>query len=397
MALPKLNNDQRGLLEKFKDHDGDRSPVTFDGLGVALEAAVEAQQIFTLIGPSGVGKSEAVKTIHKLRTGNDGVAVSHVDWREGVSGYHILNLTGKNPDSVAGFLMPDPENESGYTIAPNQWPLADVVGDAEITLCIDEVDKLSTDVQNLLLTLHNPATDGYRYIGSHRLGKNVFIYFTANTKEFCPSSKELQDQLTSRCYVRDLHADVVAWAKGYALPNGFDSSPVYQWLTAYGADWFCPTPEGKGRTRSIPCPRTWSAACRTVKWTDSFEDAVLEKLWPLVGKEAAIACGSFISLAGGFSEKYDKLKAGLLDVSHLDTHDQYALITCALRKLPADYPDLESSFKGTENGSELDWFITALTKIDAEIREWSLNLASSLDIPYHFHPVGAELKNNSNQ
>ena len=56
MALPKLNNDQRGLLERFKDHDGDRSPVTFDRLGVALEAAIEAQQIFTLIGPSGVGK-----------------------------------------------------------------------------------------------------------------------------------------------------------------------------------------------------------------------------------------------------------------------------------------------------------------------------------------------------
>ena len=78
MALPKLNNDQRGLLERFKDHDGDRSPVTFDGLGVALEAASAGDTIRVCVAGYVEGvKSGSVSAGDSLVAGASGAVAAY--------------------------------------------------------------------------------------------------------------------------------------------------------------------------------------------------------------------------------------------------------------------------------------------------------------------------------
>ena len=356
------------------------SPVTYTGLPRAARAAYAASRFLLLYGGVGVGKSAACKVIHETLTGRTGDGkISHNEWADGESGYAVVNCTGQSPDSITGYLVPDHETQGGYFTKPSHFPLEDIVGDAHITLCIDEVDKLSTDAISILLGLLDANDTGHRFLGTHKLGPNVQIFFTANGREHgSTSSKVLPSPLVTRCYNRTLVPDVAAWLKGYAIPNGLQASPVTAWLASYGEEWFAPAVEGRWDGRSIPCPRQWSAAAKLVTIDTPFEEAVNDILWPLVGYDAANACAAYIQLIHKVKPALDALKAGG-DLPS-DHRRQYAVLFAAIRTILIDYPDTGAAIKS----GELDWFISALVNADSEIRQWAVPLASESGIPLKY-------------
>ena len=357
------------------------SPVTYSGLPKAALYAQEIDRFLLLYGPVGTGKTAAGQVIHETITGRDGDGkISHTEWRDGESGYAVVNCTGQSPDSLSGFLVPDHDTRDGWFTKPEHWPLESVVGDAFITLCVDEVDKLSTDAVSVLLGLLDANDSGALYLGTHKLGPNVHIYFTANGREHgSTSSKVLPAPLVTRCYARSLVADVNSWLTGYAIPNGLETSPVVAWLTSYGEEWFSPIVEGRWDGRSIACPRQWSAAAKKIDINTGFDEAVNEILWPTVGYDAANACAAFIKLIHKVKPQLDDLKnGGALPTDH---RDQYAVLFAAIRTITKDYPDTKRSIKR----GELDWFVTALVNADSEIREWAVPLASGSGITLKFH------------
>jgi hypothetical protein len=363
------------------------SPTTYRGLAKAAQIAKGIGRFLLLYGQVGVGKTAAGKVIHEAITGRDGDGkISHNEWANGESGYAVVNCTGQSPDSLAGFLVPDHDTRSGWFTQPEHWPLESVVGEAHITLCVDEVDKLSTDAVSVMLGLLDANDTGTLYLGTHKLGPNVNVYFTANGREHgSTSSKVIPAPLVTRCYARSLVADVAGWLTGYAIPNGLAKSPVVAWLTSYGEEWFSPVVEGRWDGRSIACPRQWAAAAKKIDNTTPFDEAVNEILWPCVGYDAANACAAFIALIHKVKPQLDKLKnGGALPTDH---RDQYAVLFAAIRTITKDYPDTGAAIKK----GELDWFVTALLHADSEIREWAVPLASGSGITLKFHPQFAQL------
>ena len=358
------------------------SPVKYSALGKAAIIARDVDRFLLLYGQVGIGKTAAGAVIHQALTGRtDDGKISHNEWRNGESGYAVVNCTGQSPDSISGFLVPDHETRQGWFTQPEHWPLESVVGDAHITLCVDEVDKLSTDAVSVLLGLLDANDTGDLYLGTHKLGPNVSIYFTANGKEHgSTSSKVLPAPLVTRCYSRSLIADVGAWLTGYAIPNGLESSPVTAWLASYGEEWFSPVVEGRWDGRSIPCPRQWSAAAAHITINTSYDEAVNNILWPLVGEDAANACAAYISLIHKVKPELESLKnGGSLPSDH---RAQYAVIFAAIRTIVVDYPDTGVAVQA----GKLDWFISALENSDSEIRQWAVSLASSSGILLKYSP-----------
>jgi hypothetical protein len=358
------------------------SPVKYSSLGKAAIIARDVDRFLLLYGQVGIGKTAAGAVIHEALTGRtDDGKISHNEWRNGESGYAVVNCTGQSPDSISGFLVPDHETRQGWFTQPEHWPLESVVGDAHITLCVDEVDKLSTDAVSVLLGLLDANDTGDLYLGTHKLGPNVSIYFTANGKEHgSTSSKVLPAPLVTRCYSRSLIADVGAWLTGYAIPNGLESSPVTAWLASYGEEWFSPVVEGRWDGRSIPCPRQWSAAAAHITINTSYDEAVNNILWPLVGEDAANACAAYISLIHKVKPELEALKnGGSLPSDH---RAQYAVIFAAIRTIVVDYPDTGVAVQA----GKLDWFISALENADSEIRQWAVSLASSSGILLKYSP-----------
>ena len=356
------------------------SPVRYSRLGAAARFAFDSQRFLLLYGQVGVGKTAAGAVIHEALTGRtDDGKISHNEWRNGESGYAVVNCTGQSPDSISGFLVPDHETRDGWFTKPEHWPLESVVGDAHITLCVDEVDKLSTDAVSVLLGLLDANDTGNLYLGTHKLGPNVNLYFTANGKEHgSTSSKVLPAPLTTRCYSRSLIADVGAWFTGYAAPKGLDSSPVTAWLASYGEEWFSPVIEGRWDGRSIPCPRQWSAAAKLVTIDTPYDVAVNDILWPLVGEDAANACAAYIQLIHKVKPELEALKnGGDLPSDH---RAQYAVIFAAIRTIVVDYPDTGAAIQA----GDLDWFVDALVNADNEIRQWAVPLASASGILLKF-------------
>ena len=358
------------------------SPVTYARLGNAAQIAARRSRFLLLYGQVGIGKTAAGAVIHAALTGRteDG-KISHNEWRNGESGYAVVNCTGQSPDSISGFLVPDHDTREGWFTKPEHWPLESVVGDAHITLCVDEVDKLSTDAISVLLGLLDANDTGDLYLGTHKLGPNVNIYFTANGREHgSTSSKVLPAPLVTRCYSRSLQADVAQWVNDYAVPNGLDASPVTAWLSSYGEEWFSPAIEGRWDGRSIPCPRQWAAAAAQITIDTSFDEAVNDVLWPLVGEDAANACAAYIQLIHKVKPELEALKnGGDLPSDH---RAQYAVIFAAIRTIVVDYPDTGAAVKA----GKLDWFIDALAASDNEIRQWAVPLASSAGILLKYSP-----------
>ena len=360
------------------------SPVTYSRLAKAAQIAKAIGRFLLLYGQVGIGKTAAGAIIHRAITGRTGDGkISHNEWRNGESGYSVVNCTGQSPDSIAGYVVPDHETREGWFTKPEHWPLESVVGDAHITLCVDEVDKLSTDAISVLLGLLDANDTGDLYLGTHKLGPNVNIYFTANGREHgSTSSKVLPAPLVTRCYSRNLQADVAQWVNDYAVPKGLDDSPVTAWLSSYGQEWFSPAIEGRWDGRSIPCPRQWSAAAAQITIDTSFDEAVNDVLWPLVGEDAANACAAYIQLIHKVKPELDALKnGGDLPSDH---RAQYAVIFAAIRTIVVDYDHL--ALGATVKACKLDWFIDALASSDNEIRQWAVPLASGAGIPLKYSP-----------
>lgn len=367
------------------------SQVHYGGLAKAALKAQAARRFLLLYGKAGTGKTAAGAVIHTALTGRteDG-AISHQEWREGESGYAVVNCVGQSPDSMTGFLVPDHDTRDGWFTKPEHWPIESVVGDAHITICVDEIDKFSKDAISTLLGLLDANRSGHKYLGTHRLGKNVNIYFTANGKEHgSQESRVLSNTLVNRCYLREFVEDVTSWAEGFAKPEGLDVSPVYHWLVGYGHEWFCPKTSARPNGEGIATPRSWEAACRLVTWETPYEEALWEDLNPLVGHDAALACASFIELIEKNKGGITKLKAGKLDLATLDNRDQYAVLTGALRTIPMDY-DSEEEIDAALAGTELDWLIKGLSDTEAELRQWALSLAKTLGVNIKIHSEGAK-------
>ena len=374
------NTEKLNTMNTENKERGLYSRASFKTLRRAVEIANKVGAFLLLYGKAGLGKTAAAKIIHETLTGRlDDGKISHNEWRNGESGYAVVNCIGQSPDSLTGFLVPDHETREGWFTKPEHWPIESVVGDAHITLCVDEVDKLSTDALSTLLGLADASDGGELYLGTHKLGKNVNVYFTANGREHgSTSSKVLPAPFVNRCYVREFEEDVDSWVAGYALPQGLGASPVVAWLSSYGKEWFCPAPEGRWDGRSIATPRSWAKAARAIDLDTPFDEAVNDVLWPLVGYDAANACAAYISLIHKVKPQLDALKnGGALPTDH---RDQYAVLFAAIRTITKDYPDTGAAVKK----GDLDWFIDALVAADNEIREWAVPLSADAGIPLKF-------------
>lgn len=364
-------------------------PFIYSESQIVAEYADQSGKILHISGPVGVGKTAMQRQLHLHWTGRDQDGpISHLEWRDGVSGYATVNCVGQSTDTATGYLVPSPTGEeSGDRYAvPSAWPIDSVVGDAHITLCVDEVDKVSSEVLNCLLGLMDARDTGVLYLGTHKLGKNVKVYFTSNRREDgSQSSKVLSAPFITRTYSRSLVADVPSWVNGYAIPNGLDASPVVAWLASYGADWFSPPIDFRYDGRAIPCPRQWTSAARMVDINTPHDVAVRHCLAPLVGDDAANACAAYLELIHQVKPQLEALKnGGALPSDH---REQYALLFAAIRTIVLEHEDTGVAVKA----GDLDWFLDALAASDNEIQQWAVPLASSAGIKLSYSPKYAKL------
>lgn len=204
-----------------------------------IYAWIEAGQSVLLRGPSGIGKTERIKTLYPNLIY---IKLTNNMFPEKVVG--SMNLqTGQNipPDFAKQALLACATDEERKLIrenVQNLYDLADEIyersknSDEKIVIMLDELLNVKPAVQSLVYTLVlNRLVETGKGL---KLPANTVIVATGNQKKYSSVAEDLAEPLEKRFdHILDMQPKVGEWINEYAIPNKIHPSVIGYILSKY--------------------------------------------------------------------------------------------------------------------------------------------------------------------
>ena len=274
--LQKLNPDKTGSAERTRMTDTE-----------IIQNWIEAGESVLLRGPSGIGKTERIKTLYPDLIY---MKLTNNMFPEKVVG--SVNLqTGQSipPDFAKTAIMQEATEEERRLVEENIqniYDIADTVyersktSDKKVVIMLDELLNVKPAVQSLVYTL---VLNRMVEIGKGlKLPDNVVVVATGNQKKYSSVAEDLAEPLEKRFdHILDMEPKVGEWITGYAIPQKIHPAVIGYMLSKYNNSgkseniddigYFYEEPEVgeehldangcKGRTND---PRGWTSISNTL-------------------------------------------------------------------------------------------------------------------------------------
>jgi len=226
--LQKLNPD--------KTKTADRSRMTDTEI---IQNWIEAGESVLLRGPSGIGKTERIKTLYPDLIY---MKLTNNMFPEKVGG--SVNLqTGQSipPDFAKTAIMQEATEEERKLVEENIQNLYDVAdtvyerskeSDKKVVIMLDELLNVKPAVQSLVYTL---VLNRMVEIGKGlKLPDNVVVVATGNQKKYSVVAEDLAEPLEKRfSHILDMEPKVGEWITEYAIPQKIHPSVIGYMLSKY--------------------------------------------------------------------------------------------------------------------------------------------------------------------
>ena len=274
--LQKLNPDKTKPAERARMTDTE-----------IIQNWIEAGESVLLRGPSGIGKTERIKTLYPDLIY---MKLTNNMFPEKVVG--SVNLqTGQSipPDFAKTAIMQEATEEERKLVEENIqniYDIADTVyersktSDKKVVIMLDELLNVKPAVQSLVYTL---VLNRMVEIGKGlKLPDNVVVVATGNQKKYSSVAEDLAEPLEKRFdHILDMEPKVGEWITGYAIPQKIHPAVIGYMLSKYNNSgkseniddigYFYEEPEVgeehldangcKGRTND---PRGWTSISHTL-------------------------------------------------------------------------------------------------------------------------------------
>ena len=274
--LQKLNPDKTKPAERARMTDTE-----------IIQNWIEAGESVLLRGPSGIGKTERIKTLYPDLIY---MKLTNNMFPEKVVG--SVNLqTGQSipPDFAKTAIMQEATEEERRLVEENIqniYDIADTVyersktSDKKVVIMLDELLNVKPAVQSLVYTL---VLNRMVEIGKGlKLPDNVVVVATGNQKKYSSVAEDLAEPLEKRFdHILDMEPKVGEWITGYAIPQKIHPAVIGYMLSKYNNSgkseniddigYFYEEPEVgeehldangcKGRTND---PRGWTSISHTL-------------------------------------------------------------------------------------------------------------------------------------
>ena len=232
----KLRKSRLQRLNPDKTKTADRSRMTDTEI---IQNWIEAGESVLLRGPSGIGKTERIKTLYPDLIY---MKLTNNMFPEKVVG--SVNLqTGQSipPDFAKTAIMQGATEEERKIVEENIqniYTVADKVyerskgSDKKIVILLDELLNVKPAVQALVYTL---VLNRMVEIGKGlKLPDNVVIVATGNQKKYSSVAEDLAEPLEKRFdHILDMEPKVGEWITEYAIPNKIHPAVIGYILTKY--------------------------------------------------------------------------------------------------------------------------------------------------------------------
>ena len=226
--LQKLNPD--------KTKTADRSRMTDTEI---IQNWIEAGESVLLRGPSGIGKTERIKTLYPDLIY---MKLTNNMFPEKVVG--SVNLqTGQSipPDFAKAAIMQEATEEERKLVEENIQNIYDVAdtvyerskeSDKKVVIMLDELLSVKPAVQSLVYTL---VLNRMVEIGKGlKLPDNVVVVATGNQKKYSSVAEDLAEPLEKRFdHILDMEPKVGEWITEYAIPQKIHPSVIGYMLSKY--------------------------------------------------------------------------------------------------------------------------------------------------------------------
>ena len=204
-----------------------------------IHSWIEAGQSVLLRGPSGIGKTERIKTLYPNLIY---IKLTNNMFPEKVVG--SMNLqTGQNipPDFAKQALLACATNEERRLISENVQNLYDLANEIyersknsneKIVIMLDELLNVKPAVQSLVYTLVlNRLVETGKGL---KLPANTVIVATGNQRKYSSVAEDLAEPLEKRFdHILDMQPKVGEWINEYAIPNKIHPSVIGYILSKY--------------------------------------------------------------------------------------------------------------------------------------------------------------------
>ena len=204
-----------------------------------IHSWIEAGQSVLLRGPSGIGKTERIKTLYPNLIY---IKLTNNMFPEKVVG--SMNLqTGQNipPDFAKQALLSCATSEERKLISESIQNLYDIADDIyersksreeKIVILLDELLNVKPAVQSLVYTLVlNRLVETGKGL---KLPANTVIVATGNQKKYSSVAEDLVEPLEKRFdHILDMQPKVGEWINEYAIPNKIHPSVIGYILSKY--------------------------------------------------------------------------------------------------------------------------------------------------------------------
>ena len=274
--LQKLNPDKTKPVDRAKMTDTE-----------IIHNWIEAGESVLLRGPSGIGKTERIKSLYPDLIY---MKLTNNMFPEKVVG--SVNLqTGQSipPDFAKAAIMQEATDEERKAIEENIQSIFDIAdtvyerskdSDKKVVIMLDELLNVKPAVQSLVYTL---VLNRMVEIGKGlKLPDNVVVVATGNQKKYSSVAEDLAESLEKRFdHILDMEPKVGEWITGYAIPKKIHPAVIGYMLSKYNNSgksediqdmgYFYEEPEVgeqhldsngcKGRTND---PRGWTSISNTL-------------------------------------------------------------------------------------------------------------------------------------
>lgn len=301
------------------------------------------------------------------------------------------NLNGQGPQEAIGYGIPRENGDMDFA-APSWIPTYERVGDEPVMLIIDEFPDYDPAVRALLRSLYPAAGD--RYVGSHRLGTNVFVVVLGNRRQDGTKAAVEDAPFTSRCVKVTLHPSLEGWLDWHdtqpkLVASGSHVPAFLKFGSACpdGRDHFNPPVAMPFDGKPHPSSRGWEAVALVEPFRKTKPEIYRIGVHGLVGDAAALAYF-------GFLQHVDKLP----DITSLranpdafnvpsDPAAQFALVSACLNTGTRGITDIPAAV----HSGGFDWLVSLLLRCRGDIREYGAMAAVRRGIPLDEHSRSREL------
>ena len=228
--LQKLNPDKIKGLDKAKRTDTE-----------IIQDWIEAGESVLLRGPSGIGKTERIKTLYPDLIY---MKLTNNMFPEKLMGSVNLQTGQSTPlDFAKTAIMQEATDEEKKQIEENIQSIYDIAdtayerlktSDKKVVILLDELLNVKPAVQSLVYTL---VLNRMEEIGKGlKLPDNVVVVATGNQKKYSSVAEDLAEPLEKRFdHILDMEPKVGEWITEYAIPQKIHPSVIGYILSKYNS------------------------------------------------------------------------------------------------------------------------------------------------------------------